>query len=162
MPAGFPPPVASSMVFRPMREEELDAVLAIEYSVTDFPWGRGHFTDSMNSGYACWSGYADGALAGFYVLMPVVDEAHLLTISVGPKYQRCGYGRCLLHHAMNTARLGGAERMLLEVRPSNTKALGLYRQIGFEQIGRRRGYYPAAGGREDALVLVCPLIEAMA
>jgi [ribosomal protein S18]-alanine N-acetyltransferase len=43
--------------------------------------------------------------------------------------------------------------MLLEVRPTNEAALRLYQRYGFERIGVRRGYYPAHGGREDAIVM---------
>ncbi len=56
----------------------------------------------------------------------------------------------------------GASTLLLEVRPSNEKALALYRHFGFQQIGVRRGYYPATGGREDALVLTHALSETKA
>ena len=51
------------------------------------------------------------------------------------------------------ARRAGMERMLLEVRPSNAAAIAFYRQAGFTEIGRRRGYYPAHEGREDAIVM---------
>ena len=46
----------------------------------------------------------------------------------------------------------GARRLLLEVRPSNARAVALYRNFGFQQIGVRKGYYPATEGREDGLV----------
>jgi len=48
----------------------------------------------------------------------------------------------------------------LEVRASNQSAYRLYERYGFNEIGRRRDYYPVAGGREDALVMACPLFEA--
>jgi ribosomal-protein-alanine N-acetyltransferase len=51
------------------------------------------------------------------------------------------------------ARGHGARTMLLEVRPSNAAAARLYSRYGFERIGVRRGYYPAHGGREDAIVM---------
>ena len=144
---------------RPMYPGDLDEVLAIEFSVCPFPWGRGNFTDSMSSGYSCWVCRMDGELVGYFVLMLVVDEAHLLTISVAGKRQGMGVGARLLRHAMSQALHVGAKTMLLEVRPSNEKALTLYRHFGFQQIGVRRGYYPADGGREDALVLTHVLAE---
>jgi len=82
----------------------------------------------------------------------VIDEAHLLNVGVCQRYQGQGYGARLLRHAMENARLNHASKLFLEVRPSNERAVELYRHFGFNQIGLRRGYYPAAIGREDALV----------
>jgi [ribosomal protein S18]-alanine N-acetyltransferase len=146
----------------PMNASDLDEVLAIEYRVYPFPWGRGNFTDSLNSGYSCWVCRVGGELVGYFVLMLAVDDAHLLTISVAEKRQGMGLGARMLRHAMRVARQGGAKTLLLEVRPSNEKALALYENFGFQQIGRRRGYYPAEGGREDALVLTHALDEVSA
>lgn len=146
----------------PMTEQDLDEILPIEYRVYSHPWSRANFTDSISSGYSAWVCRIGGELVGYFVLMLAVDEAHLLNISVAEKRQGMGFGAHLLRQAMNTARLGGATTILLEVRPSNEKALALYRHCGFRQIGVRRGYYPAAGGREDALVLSHALEEVTA
>lgn len=146
----------------PMTARDVDEVLAIEYRICDFPWSRSNFTDSLASGYSCWVCRADTVLVAYFVLMLAVDDAHLLTIGVAPAHQRRGYGARLLHHAMIVGRAGGATSMLLEVRPSNDKALAMYRHFGFQQVGVRRGYYPATGGREDALVLTHGLSEVSA
>ncbi|WP_300454252.1 ribosomal protein S18-alanine N-acetyltransferase [Accumulibacter sp.] len=137
----------------PVRVDDIDEVLAIESRVYPFPWTRGNFVDSISSGYSAWGCRIDGELVGYFVLMLALDDAHLLNLSVDEKRQRMGFGARLLQHAMLAARRAGATTLLLEVRPSNESALGLYRLFGFEQIGVRRGYYPAAAGREDALVL---------
>jgi ribosomal-protein-alanine N-acetyltransferase len=142
-----------SVEILPMSERDIDEVLAIEYGAYDFPWGRGNFADSIKSGYSCWVCRLGGELVAYFVLMLVVDEAHLLNICVAKKRQRLGYGAKLLREAMRVAREAGALSLLLEVRPSNTQALQLYASFGFKEIGRRRGYYPAATGREDAIVL---------
>ena len=147
---------------RPMQPADLDAVLAIEYRVCAFPWSRANFADSMASSYSCWVCRVDQQLAGYFVLMLAVDEAHLLTIAIAESHQRCGLGARLLRQAMSVGRAGGATTLLLEVRPSNAKALAMYRHFGFAQVGVRRGYYPAEGGREDALVLTHPLSEVSA
>ena len=146
----------------PMSVGDLDEVLAIEIDAYDYPWGRGNFADSLASGYSCWICRVAGELVAYFVVMLAVDEAHLLTICVARKRQRLGYGARLLQHAMHVARQGGAKTLLLEVRPSNVSARALYAHFGFREIGRRRGYYPAAGGREDALVLTHELTEAAA
>ena len=146
----------------PMHERDLDEVLAIEYRLCAFPWGRGNFADSMSSGYSCWVCRVAGELIGYCVLMLAVDDAHLLNISVAEKWQGQGFGARLLRHVMKLGRELHASTLLLEVRPSNEKALALYRHFGFQQIGVRRGYYPATGGREDALVLTHALSETKA
>lgn len=143
----------------PMTVGDIDAVFAVELDICPFPWGRGNFRDSLESGYRCWVCRIGGELVGYFVMMLAVDDAHLLTIGVAQKHQKKGFGARLLRHAMRLAREGGAETFLLEVRPSNEKALSLYLHFGFKQVGVRRNYYPAAGGREDALVLTYPLAE---
>lgn len=138
---------------------DIDDILAIEARVHPFPWTRGNFVDSMAAGYGVWGSRIDGQLVGYCVLMLAVDEAHLLNIGVAERRQGMGFGASLLDHAMLAARRAGASSLLLEVRPSNEKALALYRNFGFQQIGVRRAYYAAEPGREDALVLQLALAE---
>lgn len=141
-----------SAEFFPMNERDLDGVAALEAALQPFPWSRGNFADSLTAGHSAWVCRLGGELIGFSVLMSVIDEAHLLNIGVGQRFQGQGYGARLLRNAMASARLGGAAKLFLEVRPSNARAVELYRHFGFRQIGLRKGYYPAAIGREDALV----------
>ncbi len=142
----------SSAEFRPMTEADLDRVAALEAELQAFPWSRGNFSDSLKVGHSVWVCLLAGELIGFSVAMLVIDEAHLLTIGVAPAQQGRGYGAELLRRVMDNARSHGAQRLFLEVRPSNARAVDLYRHFGFRQIGLRKGYYPAAGGREDALI----------
>jgi ribosomal-protein-alanine N-acetyltransferase len=139
--------------FVPMRETDVDAVTAAEQRAYDFPWTRGNFVDSLKAGHSAWVCREDGVLVGYAVLMRVVDEAHLLNITILPEFQRCGLGSELLGQLFDVARGHGAVRMLLEVRPGNVSGLALYRRFLFSEIGRRRGYYPGLDGREDAIVL---------
>jgi ribosomal-protein-alanine N-acetyltransferase len=95
-----------------------------------------------------------GDLLGYFLLMAIVDEAHLLNVAVSAGKHGQGLGRFLLNQAVACARGLGMTSMLLEVRPSNTRALRIYERYGFKQIGRRKGYYPAADQqREDAIVM---------
>lgn len=137
----------------PLTPADLDAVLAIEAGVQDFPWTRGNFVDALAAGYDAWVGREGEGIVGFAVLMRAVDEVHLLVVGVAPHCQRAGRGRALLDWATRQARAAGMKRMLLEVRPSNAGAIGFYLRAGFVEIGRRRGYYPAVIGREDAIVM---------
>jgi ribosomal-protein-alanine N-acetyltransferase len=139
--------------YRPMRADDLDAIMEIENAVYPFPWTRGNFSDSLASRYSAWVCLEDGEMVGYAVMVLVIDEAQLLNISIAADRQRAGRGAELLEYLLAAARADGAERMLLEVRPSNVSGLGLYRRFGFTEIGRRRGYYPAHDGREDAIVM---------
>jgi ribosomal-protein-alanine N-acetyltransferase len=141
--------------YEPMRESDIEDVLAVEVRVYPYPWSRANFLDSLASGYQAWV-LRDQAmrLLGYFLIMPVVDEAHLLNVAVAEEWQGQGLGRFLLNQSVACARGLGMESMLLEVRPSNARALGIYERYGFEQIGRRKGYYPAADQqREDAIVM---------
>jgi len=138
---------------RAMSTSDLDAVMAIERVNFPFPWSEGNFKDSIDSGYICLVMEQANQLVGYAVLMMVLDEAHLLNISVDKTYQGKGWGRYLLVHMMDVGREKGGLNMFLEVRPSNHSALGLYESMGFNEMGIRPGYYPAHNGREDAVLM---------
>ncbi|OJX05954.1 MAG: ribosomal-protein-alanine N-acetyltransferase [Burkholderiales bacterium 70-64] len=149
---------------RPMRRADLDAVAAIECRVYPHPWTRGNFADSLAAGYDAWvlenAGLAGPELVAYAIVMWIPDEVHLLNLSVSAERQGCGLGRAMLRWLMRDAAGRGARGMMLEVRPSNTPAVALYRSAGFAQIGVRKRYYPAGeSGREDALVLFARLHE---
>ncbi len=149
--------LAGCLAFRPMTEADLDRVMAVEVDAYPFPWTRGNFADSLQCGYRMWVAEAVGdpthALAGYGVVTITLDEAELMNIAVPVQRQGAGWGRMVLDHLMADAHAHKARRMFLEVRPSNLPARALYQRAGFIEIGRRKGYYPAAVGREDALVL---------
>ncbi|MCS6786901.1 MAG: ribosomal protein S18-alanine N-acetyltransferase [Thiobacillaceae bacterium] len=138
---------------RPMRETDLVQVVRIERAAYPYPWTLGNFRDSLQAGYSCWVAEVDGELIGYYIVMAVAGEGHLLNCCVAPAWQGRGYGRWLAQKAIENAREHGAACIFLEVRPSNAPALRLYQRLGFSPIARRRGYYPADHGREDALVM---------
>lgn len=144
--------------FRPMAQADLDAVMRIEPTIYSHPWTRGNFQDSLDSGYRAWLMEIDQRLVGYAVVMHVLDEAHLLNISIARPWQGQGFGRQLLAEMMALARQQAAANMFLEVRTSNRQAIGLYEVMGFCEMGIRRNYYPAdpklfAGGREDAVLM---------
>lgn len=141
--------------YEPMQQSDLADVLALEESVYPHPWSMGNFVDSLSSNYEAWVlRDQSGDLLGYFLLMAIVDEAHLLNVAVSAERQGQGLGRVLLNQAVACARGLGMESVLLEVRPSNTRALEIYERYGFKHIGRRKGYYPAANQqREDAIVM---------
>ena len=139
----------------PMTEADLDEVAAVEKLAYEFPWSRGNFQDSLRNGYygVCLR-HVTGTLIGYCVLMPVVAEMHLLNLCVAPAAQRAGAGLTLLREAVRITRTEKLEGVLLEVRPSNPRAIQLYERFGFAAIGRRKNYYPARHrSREDAIVM---------
>ena len=139
----------------PMTAAHVDAVMAIEAAAYAFPWSRGNFIDSLASAYlARVLRGADGELLGYFVAMGGVDEMHLLNITVAPSAQGRGHARVLVDALLAQCRLRQARKLWLEVRAGNARARGMYLHLGFEQVGVRRGYYPAPSGRrEDAIVM---------
>jgi len=146
---------AAGLALVPMTLDDVDEVHALECSVFPHPWSRANFSDSVKAGYDAWLlRDADGRLAGYFLLMYALDEAHLLDVAVAGSRHGTGLGRYLLDTLCARAKEMGAESVLLEVRPSNERALAVYKRFGFAEIGRRKGYYPAhEGKREDAIVM---------
>ena len=148
---------------RPMQLDDLDAIMQIEPTIYSHPWTHGNFSDSLNSGYSAWV-LEDtvlenaGEMIGYALMMMVMDEAHLLNLSIAKQRQKQGLGRYLLEHMIALAKCHKAANMFLEVRPSNISAIALYENMGFCEMAVRRGYYPAdptisKTGREDAVLM---------
>ena len=152
------PIVVDRAAVRPMTLADLPAVSGIEACAYRFPWSERVFRSCLRAGYTCRVA-ADGAsVRGYGIMSLAADEAHLLNLCIDPAEQGCGWGGWLLRNLLHVARMRRAERMFLEVRPSNRTAVRLYEGHGFVHAGTRRDYYPAAaGGREDARVYVLSL-----
>jgi len=162
----FPDSVDASELLRlrKMDHADLPSVLQIEQSNYEFPWSEGIFKDCFRTmSYTNWVCEApDDLIAGYCIISIAVGEAHIMNVSVSPRFQRKGVGRKMLEHLIEYAR-PRAETILLEVRPSNQAAINLYRKLGFRQIGIRKDYYPARfGGREDAIMLQLDLVPMLA
>jgi len=137
---------------RPMTEADLSAVLAVERAAYSHPWSLGIFRDCLRVGYSCQVGLLAGRTVAHGVLSVAVGEAHLLNLCVHPDHQGQGLGRQLLEGMLGLARDHRADTVFLEVRSTNLAAQALYQSSGFNEVGRRFDYYPAADGREDAIV----------
>ncbi|MDH5190483.1 MAG: ribosomal protein S18-alanine N-acetyltransferase [Gammaproteobacteria bacterium] len=145
---------------RPMNEDDLDKVMAIEPYAYEHPWTKGIFRDCLRVGYSCWViENEQGGIDGYGVMSVGVGEAHILNLTVAPEMQKQGLGKMLLQHFIELARHHALDTMLLEVRPSNKAAVALYVNTGFNEAGVRKDYYPAKQGREDALILALSLIS---
>lgn len=141
-----------------MRWDDVPRVARVERASYDFPWSDGIFRDCLRVGYACRVLEQDGELIGYGVMTAAAGDAHLLNLCVHPDWRGRGLARQLLHHLLDEARSSGATRLFLEVRPSNADARRLYDATGFQLVGRRKAYYQAHEGKEDALVLARELV----
>ena len=152
--------VMPAVLLRPMHEGDLDAVMEIELRAYPFPWTRGIFRDCLHAGHAMWVLESGGVLIGYGVLNVAAGEAHVLNLCIAPEAEGRGHGRRLLRTLLRAARGDNAMRVFLEVRPSNPRAIALYHDEGFNEIGRRPRYYPAPNhGREDAIVMALELLD---
>jgi ribosomal-protein-alanine N-acetyltransferase len=138
---------------RPMTDEDLQEVFAIERATYHFPWTLGIFRDCLHVGYSCWVCEREGTIDAYGVMSMGAGEAHILTIVVRESARDQGLGAQMLNHMINTAKRHKADNVVLEVRPSNKIAIHLYHKHGFKDVGSRRGYYPGVDHREDAIVM---------
>jgi len=137
---------------RAMTEADVGAVGAVERSSYPFPWSEGIFRDCVRVGYVCRVVTDNEVVIAYSVMSVGAGEAHVLNLCVDTDFRCRGIGRRLLDYMLDRAAAAGMNEAFLEVRPSNTNAIRLYQSFGFEQVGVRRGYYQAVGGREDAAV----------
>lgn len=154
-----------------MMSADVAAVADIEARQHLTPWRASSFEDALRSGWHTRVlRQTDGTVLGYFVTMTAGDDEELLTITVAPEAEGRGYGRTLLEALLCDARQRGAERIYLEVRQSNRRAIRLYESAGFTMAGMRKNYYaiPAdqtlhrPAGREDALLMVRTLQERQA
>ena len=140
--------------FTTLKADQLDEVLEIEQASFQRPWNRqefqAEFADRDVARYAVLSS-GSRRLIGYLLVRVVASEMHLLKIAVTPRRRRGGVAVWALKQCFAKARRGGVRRMILEVRASNRKALGLYAKLGFNRIGIKHQYYSDTG--EDALVM---------
>jgi [ribosomal protein S18]-alanine N-acetyltransferase len=144
---------AAEVLIRPMVETDVADVVAIERASYQFPWSEGIFRDCLRVGYVCRVVTVGKEVIGYGVMSVGAGEAHILNLCISEAFRCRGVGRRLLGYLIDRGAAAGMSEAFLEVRPSNTAAIRLYLSLGFEQVGMRRGYYQAVGGREDAAVL---------
>jgi [ribosomal protein S18]-alanine N-acetyltransferase len=141
------------VLIRPMSENDVSEVIAVERASYQFPWSEGIFRDCLRVGYVCRVVTVNDIIIGYGVMSVGAGEAHILNLCISESSRCRGVGRRLLSYLVERGAAAGMSEAFLEVRPSNTSAIRLYLSAGFEQVGMRRGYYQAVGGREDAAVL---------
>jgi ribosomal-protein-alanine N-acetyltransferase len=142
-----------SIVFRFMREEDIDQVLEIEHASFTTPWSREAFYNELNMNkFAVYIVVeVDKKVVGYCGVWIVIDEAHVTNIAILPEYRGRKLGEALMQNLFDVARTMGAKSMTLEVRITNYVAQSLYRKFGFQKGGLRKNYY--TDNQEDALVM---------
>ena len=142
-------------VLRDMRREDLPAVLDIERRSFAQPWSRAFFEKELATPFARLMVAVEEAVPraqviGYTCRWRVTDEVHLLNVAVHPERRGLGHGRALVAGVVGEAEAARARVVYLEVRAGNVIARRLYRQLGFKDLGVRRGYY---GPGQDAIVM---------
>lgn len=145
--------------FAPMYVRHVPLIGTMERRNYDFPWSDGIFRDCVKAGYIARLVLLDDQIIGYGVMQIGADEAHILNLCIDRPWQRQGFARVLLDQLVQEASNRRAHIVFLEVRPSNPRAVNLYQQFGFNEIGLRKGYYDSANGREDALVMAKNLVS---
>ncbi|MDR0807046.1 MAG: ribosomal protein S18-alanine N-acetyltransferase [Enterobacteriaceae bacterium] len=136
---------------------DLAPVYQIELASHAFPWSEKTLSSNQGERYLNLKLTVDQTIAAFAVTQVVLDEATLFNIAVHPDFQRRGLGRELLQAVIDELLKRDVITLWLEVRASNQAAIELYRSFDFNEVTVRRGYYPAANGREDAIVMALTL-----
>ena len=132
---------------------DLDLVEAIERESYRTPWSRSMFDAELRkpSSLALGAFTEDDALAGYAFVSRYVDAWHVMNVAVADAFRRRGIASALLGRLFEVTESDSRRGYTLEVRVSNTGAIRLYEQLGFEPRGIRRGYY--TDNREDALIM---------
>ena len=156
--------VQGEVIVRPMSEDDLGQVHAIDQVSFSLPWPKRAFRYELleNPKSACWVAELrqpgeNQKVIGAIVTWLILDEAHIATLAVLPEYRRLGYAHGLVIRSLIWAVERGARYATLEVRAGNRAAQNLYKGLGFEIVGSRRRYYQ--DNKEDALIMTLSDLE---
>jgi ribosomal-protein-alanine N-acetyltransferase len=151
--------LTARVVVDPMRLDDVPAVHEIERLSFGTPWPAYAFEQELRGNRLAryLVARAGDRVVGFAGVWLMVDDAHITTFGVHPDWRRQRIGRQLLLNLAELSTTMGARRMTLEARVSNAAAQALYRDFGFEIVGRRPRYYTDDG--EDALVMTTPDLD---
>lgn len=144
--------MTDTLQIRQMTEDDLEKIIALDHAVFYDPWMRSAFESSLKS-CLCYVLLSHERIEGYTIFSTIFDEGELLRIAVNPKARRKGFASALMEEMFRVGRERNIEHWFLEVRESNVGAIKLYEKFGFLMMGRRKGYYPAPNGREDAITM---------
>ena len=148
----------NDILIRPLREEDIPAVLVMEARCFPDPWSEGDFRSALADGLSLWlAAEKGGVLAGYAGMQSVLDEGYIDNVAVDPDFRRQGVASALLEAMIGEANKRALRFLSLEVRAGNAGAIALYASFGFETVGRRKGYYLRPP--EDALIMTKTFTE---
>lgn len=144
---------------RRMKVEDLPSVRGIERQSFSNPWSDNTFRGEIQNTAVSFPMVAvrrpGEEVVGYVVFWLIREDAQVNNIAVHPGRRGLGLGEAMMRYAIAKSLEAGATRITLEVRPSNTAALTLYRKLGFEILGTRKNYYTKPD--EDAYVMALAL-----
>ncbi|MDN5709453.1 MAG: ribosomal protein S18-alanine N-acetyltransferase [Planococcus sp. (in: firmicutes)] len=145
--------MSESVKFRKMTIHDVNEVYEIEKQSFTLAWTKEAFEQEMLKNEFAYYGLAETQerVVGYCGMWLVMDEAHITNIAISPKERGRKFGEALMREAIETAKAQGAKLMTLEARVSNIAALNLYKKLGFQNGGIRKGYY--TDNQEDAIVM---------
>jgi [ribosomal protein S18]-alanine N-acetyltransferase len=129
------------------------AITLLEGNGQDYPWSEEQIVSCTDQSYL-WFGILEDELAGFCIFKNLVFDVELLNICIDKRYRNQGLGKKLLAFALLNLKSLDLEKCFLEVRKSNTAAIYLYKNLGFESISIRKNYYQTnTSTKEDAIIM---------
>ena len=145
------------MEIRRMTVTDIQRVCELEKELFSMPWPRSSFLYEISGNDRSFPivGLEDGEIVAYAIAWFVCDELHIGNVAVSIRRQGSGLGKALLRHLLDEAASRGTAFATLEVRASNVRAIGLYRNHGFKGIAIRKNYY--TDNREDALIMMADI-----
>jgi ribosomal-protein-alanine N-acetyltransferase len=142
----------------PATQNDVQALTAIEVAASAAPWTLQQFSDCIAEKNPCYILWQEKLPIGFVIYHLIAGQCEIYNIAVHPDFQKQGWGKYLLEHAIAAARKTRCESIFLEVRASNQPTRKLYEKLGFNEIGVRNNYYKKLDGkREDAIMMAIDL-----
>lgn len=138
--------------FRKMETGDIPAVAFLENQLFTRPWSEQAFLQAMEQDTLFVVVLDGDTIVGYSGMYCSLPEGEITNVAVAPSRHRQGIGRMLLSYLLKQAEEKGICRIILEVRISNRKAIGLYKSMGFQNCGIRRNFYEMP--REDGIVMV--------
>ena len=157
------------MIIREMKPSDVKQVAAIEEQCFSVPWSEQSFLDSIAREDTIFlvaeiseetkqplfesSEEGSGRIAGYIGMYTSYGEGEITNVAVSPEYRNQGIGNHLVTAMQSAGKEQNLERMVLEVRVSNERALSLYKRKGFVKLGIRKNFYEKP--TEDAIIMSC-------